>query len=31
MDDVYKNLEQYNTNKKQKILIEFDDMVCWYL
>ena len=31
MDDVYKNFEQYNPNKKQKILIEFDDMVCWYL
>ena len=28
MDDVYKNFEQYNPNKKQKILIEFDDMVC---
>ena len=31
MDDVYKNFEQYNPNKKKKILIEFDDMVCWYL
>ena len=31
MDDVYKNFEQYNPNKKQKILIKFDDMVCWYL
>ena len=28
MDDVYKNFEQYNPNKKKKILIEFDDMVC---
>ena len=28
MDDVYKNFEQYNPNKKQKILIKFDDMVC---
>ena len=31
MDDVYKNFEQYNPNNKKKILIEFDDMVCWYL
>ena len=28
MDDVYKNFEQYNPNKKKKILIEFDDMIC---
>ena len=27
MDDIYKNIEEYNPNKKQKILIVFDDMV----
>ena len=27
MDDIYKNLEEYNPNKKQKILIIFDDMI----
>ena len=27
MDDIYKNIEEYNTNKKQKILIDFDDMI----
>ena len=26
-DDIYKNIEEYNPNKKQKILIVFDDMV----
>ena len=26
MDDVYKNIEEYNPNKKRKILIVFDDM-----
>ena len=26
MDDVYKNIEEYNPNKKQEILIIFDDM-----
>ena len=24
MDDIYKNIEEYNLNKKQKILIVFD-------
>ena len=27
MDDIYKNIEDYNPNKKQKILIVFDDMI----
>ena len=27
MDDIYKNIEQYNPNKKRKILIVFDDMI----
>ena len=27
MDDIYKNIEEYNPNKKRKILIVFDDMV----
>ena len=26
MDDIYKNIEEYNQNKKRKILIVFDDM-----
>ena len=26
MDDIYKNIEEYNPNKKEKILIVFDDM-----
>ena len=26
MDDIYKNIEEYNSNKKSKILIVFDDM-----
>ena len=26
-DDIYKNIEEYNSNKKQKILIVFGDMV----
>ena len=26
MDDIYKNIEEYNPNKKCKILIVFDDM-----
>ena len=26
MDDIYKNIEEYNRNKKRKILIVFDDM-----
>ena len=26
-DDIYKNTEEYNPNKKHKILIVFDDMI----
>ena len=27
MDDIYKNIEECNPNKKRKILIVFDDMI----
>ena len=27
MDDIYKNIEEYNPNKRRKILIAFDDMI----
>ena len=27
MDDIYNNIEEYNANKKRKILIVFDDMI----
>ena len=27
MQDVYKNIGEYNTGKKRKILIVFDDMI----
>ena len=27
MDDIYKNIEEYNPNKKYKILIVFIDMI----
>ena len=27
MDDIYKNILEYNPNKKRKILIIFDDMI----
>ena len=27
MDDIYKNIEEYNADKKRKILIVFDDMI----
>ena len=27
MDNVYKNIEEYKPNKKQKVLIVFDDMI----
>ena len=27
MDDIYKNIEEYNPNKKSKILIVFGDMI----
>ena len=27
LDDIYKNIKEYNPNKKQKILIVFDDII----
>ena len=27
MDDIYKNIEKHNPNKRRKILIVFDDMM----
>ena len=27
IDDIYKNIEEYNPNKKQELLILFDDMI----
>ena len=27
MDDICKNIEEYNPNKQRKILIVFDDMI----
>ena len=27
MNDIHKNIEEYNTNKKRKTLTEFDDMI----
>ena len=27
MNSIYKNIEKYNSNKKRKILIVFDDMI----
>ena len=27
MDYIYKNIEEYNPNKKRKILIVFDDII----
>ena len=27
MNDIYKNIEDYNPNKKRKILIVFDNMI----
>ena len=27
MDNVYKNIDHYNPNRKRKILIVFDDMI----
>ena len=31
MDDFWKNIEEYNPNKKQKILIVFHDMIAHML
>ena len=27
MDDIFKNIEQYNRNKKREFLIVFDDVI----
>ena len=27
MNDIYKNIEEHNPNKKRKILVIFDDMI----
>ena len=27
MDDIYKDIEEYNPNKKRKILIDLDDII----
>ena len=27
MDNIYKNIEEYNSNKKHRVLIAFDDMI----
>ena len=27
MDDIYKNIEEYNPNKKRKILVVFDNLI----
>ena len=27
MDNAYKNIEEYSSNKKRKILVAFDDMI----
>ena len=27
MDDIYKTIEEYNPNRKRKILVVFDDMI----
>ena len=27
MDNIYKNIEEYNPNKKRQILIVFDDLI----
>ena len=31
MDDIYKNIEEYNPNKKQKILIVFNNVIAYIL
>ena len=31
MDDIYRNIQEYISNKKQKILIVFDDMIAFFL
>ena len=31
MDDIYKNIEEYNQNNERKILIVFDNMIAGML
>ena len=31
MNDIYQNIEEYDANKKRKVLIVFDDMVAYML
>ena len=31
MDDIYKNIEEYNPNEKRKILILLDDIIAYML
>ena len=31
MQEVYKNIEEYNPSKKRKVLIVFDDMIAVWL
>ena len=31
MEDIFKNIEEYNQNKKRKTLIVFDDMITYML
>ena len=31
MDDIYKNIKEYNPNKKRKMLIVFDDIIAYML
>ena len=30
MDEIYKDIEEYNQNKKRKKLLAFDDMNPWH-
>ena len=30
INDIYKNIEEYNVNKKRKIMIDFNDMIVVY-
>ena len=31
MDDIYKNIKEFNPNKKRKMLIVFDDIIAYML
>ena len=31
MDDIYKDIQEYNPNKKRKILIAFDNMIAYMI